>query len=84
MVRRGDHLIEADPTAERITGWRWVTGIGHAAGTYVEDPEGTDKLPPGYDLTTHSPVHEQAPTYGEAAPLADNVKGELSRLAGRE
>src|SRR6478735_8870911 len=34
MIRRGDHLIEADPTAERITGWRWVTGDGHAAGTF--------------------------------------------------
>jgi hypothetical protein len=84
MIRRGDHLIEVDPTAKRITGWRWVTGVGHAAGTYVRDPEGTDKLPPGYDLSTRSPIYEPAPTYDDAAPINDTVKGELARLTGRE
>ena len=28
------------------TGWRWIRGDG--GGTYVRDPQGTDRLPPGY------------------------------------
>jgi hypothetical protein len=60
MIRRNDHLLEADPTTKRITGWRWVYGAGHAAGTYVQDPVGTDPLPPGYDLLTRNPVVERA------------------------
>ena len=48
--RKGDHLrIQAMlhvPRRERRTGWRWVRG-SHS-GTYVQDPEGTDRLPEGY------------------------------------
>jgi hypothetical protein len=84
MIRASEHLHEADPDVRLPTGWRWVTGVGHAAGTYVRDLEGTDKLPPGYDLSTRSPIYEPAPTYEEAAPLTDDVKGELARLEGRE
>jgi hypothetical protein len=38
----------------RKTGWRWVRGADGQSGTYVEDPEGIDPLPPHYDLTTHA------------------------------
>ena len=60
MIRSGEHQLVPDPLARRITGWRWVYGAGHAAGTYVQDPEGTDPLPPGYDLVTRNPVVERA------------------------
>lgn len=37
----------ADAKAKpRVTGWRWVRGTH--GGTYVADPKGTDRLPPGY------------------------------------
>jgi hypothetical protein len=81
MIRRGDHLLEPDLTTQRPTGWRWVCGDSRAAGTYVEDPEGTDRLPPGYDFTP-------SPTYGGpsvAVPepefaLSDEVREQLRRL----
>lgn len=49
MLRRGDHGATFDPTARQITGWRFDRST--ASGVYVEDPEGTDPLPPGYDFT---------------------------------
>lgn len=49
MIREGEHLIEPDTTARPVTGWRFVRG-SHS-GTYVQDPHGTDPLPPGYDFT---------------------------------
>jgi hypothetical protein len=81
MVRRGDHLLEAKPETKMPTGWRWVRGESGAAGTFVEDPEGTDRLPPGYDFTP-------SPTYGGASvavpepdfALSDEVRVQLRRL----
>lgn len=46
------------------TGWRWRHTEG--AGTYVRDPNGTDRLPPGYDLTMHPhPGQPYRDPYGE-------------------
>lgn len=53
MIRSGEHTLEPNPTAPRITGWRFVRG-SHS-GSYVEDPNGVDPLPPGYDFTTRAP-----------------------------
>jgi hypothetical protein len=48
MIRRDDHRLKIDKTARRVTGWRWVHTL--QAGTYLEDPLGTDPLPPGYGV----------------------------------
>ena len=53
-IRSGHHLLEKIDPGPPKTGWRWVRGNTGAAGTYLEDPNGTDPLPPGYDLTTKS------------------------------
>lgn len=81
MIRRGDHLLEAKPETRMPTGWRWVRGDGGAAGTYVEDPEGTDRLPPGYDFTP-SPTYGREPLVEIEAgfPLTDDVREQLRRL----
>jgi hypothetical protein len=65
MVRSGDHLRVLEPDARRVTGWRFVRG-SHS-GTFVEDPAGTDPLPPGYDFVTrsrvgHEPAEDDLPT----------------------
>jgi hypothetical protein len=84
MIRSGEHLLEPDLSVKSPTGWRWVTGEGHAAGTFVEDPNGTDRLPAAYDFTTHNLVlTEPRPDEIEVAPVTDAVKVELDRLAGR-
>lgn len=48
MIRRGEHLQKADPSARVVTGYRFVRG-SHS-GTFVRDPAGTDRLPPGYSF----------------------------------
>jgi hypothetical protein len=84
MVRAGEHELEPDLTAQRPTGWRFVRGEGGAAGTYVEDEAGVDRLPAAYDFTTHNPVlTAPRPDEIEVAPVTDAVKAELDRLAGR-
>lgn len=60
-IRRGDHVRhelnrQREPERRR-TGYRFVYGVGHAAGTFVEDPEGRDVPPADYDLVTRQP-HE--------------------------
>lgn len=70
MVRGGDHLVEIDRNAQRVTGWRFVRG-SHS-GSYVEDPNGVDKLPAGYDFTTTSPFSP-----GRTMP---NVDRDMERL----
>ena len=58
-IRKGEHLRHQYVTElahqPYRTGWRLVYGESHAACTYVEDPEGTDVLPPGYDLSVKNP-----------------------------
>jgi hypothetical protein len=50
MVEKGDHLLDlsAREKQKKRTGWRFVRGDGGQSGTYVADPEGVDRLPPGY------------------------------------
>jgi len=83
MLRRGDHLLEPDPTTPLVTGWRAVYGEGHAAMSFVRDPAGTDPLPPGYDLTEYhhpvSPWHEsdaeaEEKTPGTSAELFETIE----------
>lgn len=78
MIRFGEHELEPNPDAQRPTGWRWVRGDGGASGTFIEDPEGVDKLPPGYDFTP-SPTYGAAPrTDGwEPQPLTDEVRAQV-------
>jgi hypothetical protein len=48
-VSRGEHFdaqLELEPKRKRRTGWRFVRG-SHA-GTYVQDPNGTDEPPSGH------------------------------------
>jgi hypothetical protein len=45
-IRRREHTRPS--AGAKLTGWRFVRG-SHS-GTYVEDPWGTDPLPPGYEL----------------------------------
>lgn len=52
----GDSRIEGQKQRPR-TGWRFVRG-SHS-GTYVRDPEGTDRLPPGYDLAVRAHPGDQ-------------------------
>lgn len=59
MLRAGEHRLTANPSAQRVTGWRFVRG-SHG-GTYVEDPKGTDRLPPAYDLVTRSTIPRAEP-----------------------
>lgn len=82
MIRAGEHLLEAKPDTPMPTGWRWVRGADGASGTYVEDPEGTDRLPPGYDFTP-SPKYGPAPrTDGwEPRTLSEEIKAQVERLA---
>jgi peptidoglycan/xylan/chitin deacetylase (PgdA/CDA1 family) len=47
MIARGDHLLEQNPNAPRVTGYRFVRST--ASGRYVRDPAGTDPLPIGYE-----------------------------------
>lgn len=57
-IRRGEHLrheLNRSQPVARKTGYRIVYGVGHAALTYLEDPEGTDPLPESYDLVTRNP-----------------------------
>ena len=58
LIRRGDHLRHQKRAEEpelKRTGKRWVFGVGHAAGTYLDDPDGTDRPPANYDEVTHPP-----------------------------
>jgi hypothetical protein len=81
MIRSGEHELEPDLTVQRPTGWRFVRGEGGAAGTYVQDEAGVDRLPTGYDFTP-------SPTYGgltvavdePAFPLTDEVREQLRKL----
>lgn len=82
MLRRNDHLLEANPTAQRVTGWRWVAGAGHAAGSYVEDPHGVDLLPPGYDFTP-SPRYDSTRYEPDREPIPESIADEVAKLAGR-
>jgi hypothetical protein len=83
MIRAGEHELEPDLTAQRPTGWRFVRGEGGAAGTYVQDEAGLDRLPAAYDFATHNPTaNEPRPDEIEVAPVTDAVKSELDRLAG--
>lgn len=82
MIRAGEHLLEAQPETKMPTGWRWVRGEGGAAGTYVEDPEGTDRLPPGYDFTP-SPKY-QRPEDPKSAPMTDDIRQQVQRLLSRK
>jgi hypothetical protein len=77
MVRRGDHLIDADPDVAKVTGWRWVRGADGQSGTYVPDPAGTDPLPNGYDFTTRSPIAEHE---AEVTEHTDEQRAEIARL----
>jgi hypothetical protein len=79
MIRGEEHLLEAQPETPLPTGWRWVRGAGGASGTFVEDPEGTDRLPPGYDFTP-SPHYESPSAEVESVPLTDEIRAELERL----
>lgn len=79
MVRSGEHLLEAKPATRMPTGWRWIRGDGGAAGTYVEDPEGTDRLPAGYDFTP-SPSYEPMVEIEAVFPLTDEVREQVRRL----
>lgn len=45
--RRGGRLPDDGPMGP-VTGWRWVRGTH--SGTYVPDPNGRDRLPPGYGI----------------------------------
>lgn len=55
MIRADEHTLRPDPTAPRVTGWRFVRGTH--SGTFVEDPNGVDTLPPGYDFRTRAPSY---------------------------
>jgi hypothetical protein len=77
MIRRNDHLIEADPDVLRPTGWRYVRGTH--SGTFVPDPSGTDPLPAGYDFMTHSPQHDQEVEEVEHTPEQRQEIGRLLR-----
>jgi hypothetical protein len=81
MIRAGEHLVEVELEAPMPTGWRWVRS--EQSGTYVQDPEGTDRLPPGYDFATRNPLRYQTRQEEALEPMADGVKAELERLAGR-
>jgi len=83
MIRAGEHLLEAKPNTPLPTGWRWVRGIDGQSGTFVEDPQGTDRLPPGYDFTP-SPRYESPLENSDELPaLTDEVKAELRKLGVR-
>lgn len=41
----------AEPVAPRTEGWTGYTFVrGTHSGTYVRDPQGVDRLPPGYSM----------------------------------
>jgi hypothetical protein len=79
MLRAEDHLCEFAPNTPLPTGWRWVRGLDGQAGTFVEDPAGTDKPPVGYDFATRSPIlpRDADP---DAVPLSPDVWAQLERL----
>ncbi len=86
MVRSGEHLLEPDPEVEIPTGWRWVRGDGGAAGTFVKDPNGTDRLPPNYDFSTHNPdASRPSVRYEDNTPrtIPDEVREQLRKLGVR-
>ena len=85
MIRAGEHLLEAKPDTAIPTGWRWVRGDSGAAGTYVEDPNGVDQLPPGYDFSTRQRlVFECRDPEEGLGEISEEIRGELYRLAGRD
>lgn len=47
MIHRGDHLLEQQSGAQRVTGYRWIRSTH--AGRYVRDASGCDLLPIGYE-----------------------------------
>jgi hypothetical protein len=73
MIRSGEHLLVAEPDTPLVTGWRFVFGEGHAAGTFVRDPNGTDRLPPNYDFLTHNPdASRPSVRYDDDTPRVDH------------
>ena len=83
MVRTGEHLLVAEPDTPITTGWRWVRGDGGAAGTFVSDPNGVDRLPPNYDFTTHNPDASRPSVRYEDDTLRaipDEVREQLRKL----
>jgi hypothetical protein len=83
MIRSGEHELEPDLTAQRPTGWRFVRGDGGGAGTFVEDPEGVDRLPANYDFTPSPRYDSPPPVEHEPEPLTADVKVQIERLAGQ-
>lgn len=83
MISMGEHCIVAMPDTPLPTGWRFVRGEGGAAGTYVQDPAGTDRLPPGYDFRTQNRITGSVRYPDETEPLTDEVRKELRKIGVR-
>jgi len=63
----GSAAVEDEETPKRRkTGWRFVRST--ASGTYVRDPEGMDRLPPGYFAPPERTPQENLPPLPELEP----------------